>query len=177
MYKRQIVDQSPERLLAVELLPFRAAVAADVACIMTAHVMVPALDAERPATLSPLVIDGLLKQQLGYRGLVISDDLGMRAISESTGLGEAMVLSLLAGCDAVLMCNQPPDEQVGALEAVIRAVETGRLPVKRLEDALARQERVKHQFLAPARGVRETPMARIGCEEHQELAAAMAKWA
>lgn len=171
-----LVDQSPDRLNAVELVPFRAAVEADVACIMTAHVLVPALDAQRPATLSPVIVDGLLKKTLGYRGVVISDDLGMKAISATTGLGEAMVLSLLAGCDAALLCNEPPDQQVAALEAVIKAVESGRLPVARVDDALARQERVKHQFLRATRADRDVPMTRIGCEEHQELAMAMAKW-
>lgn len=175
-FELPVVDQSPERLREVELAPFRAAVEADVACIMTAHVMVPALDEERPATLSPIIIDGLLKKTMGYRGIVISDDLGMRAISASTGLGEAMVLSLLAGCDAVLLCNQTPDEQVGALEAVVKAVESGRLPMKRIEDALERQERVKHQFLGSGRASTDVPLTRIGCEEHQQLAAAMAKW-
>jgi beta-N-acetylhexosaminidase len=175
-FELPLVDQSPDRLNAVELVPFRAAVDAEVACIMTAHVLVPSLDAERPATLSPIVVDGLLKKALGYRGIVISDDLGMKAISASTGLGEAMVLSLLAGCDMALLCNEPPDQQVGALEAVIKAVESGRLPMTRIDDALARQERVKHHFLRSARVGGEVPMARIGCEAHQELAAAMATW-
>lgn len=171
------VDQSPERIRAVELLPFRAAVAADVACIMTAHVLVPALDDARPATLSPVIVTDLLKTAMGYRGMVISDDLGMKAISASTGLGEAMVLSLLAGCDAVLLCNQTPDEQFSAIETVVKAVESGRVPMTRIDDALERQERVKHRFLGAARAELDTPMSRIGCEEHQRLAAAMAKWA
>lgn len=172
-----LVDQSPERIAAVELLPFRAAVAADVACIMTAHVLVPALDSARPATLSPVIVAELLKTTMGYRGMVISDDLGMKAISASTGLGEAMVLSVLAGCDAVLLCNQTPDEQFGALEAVVKAVESGRIPIKRIDDALERQERVKHRFFGTARAQREVPMSRIGCAEHQNLAAEMGKWA
>jgi beta-N-acetylhexosaminidase len=172
-----VVDQSPERLQAVELVPFRAAIDANVACIMTAHVLAPALDENRPATLSPVIIDGLLKGTLGYQGIVISDDLGMKAISDSTGLGEAMVLSLLAGCDAVLLCNQTADEQVGALEAVIKAVETGRIPMTRIDDALGRQERVKRERLRLAGARPDTPMSVVGCEEHQQLAAAMAKWA
>ena len=173
-YELPIVDQSPERLREVELAPFRAAIAADVATIMTAHVLVPALDAERPATLSPVIIDGLLKKTLGFNGVVISDDLGMKAISASTGLGEAMVQSIAAGCDAVLLCNEPPDAQVGALEAVVKAVETGRLSVKRVEDALSRTERTKHKHLKAPRPT--IPMDRIGCEEHQALSAAMSQW-
>lgn len=174
-FELPIVDQSPERLKAVELVPFRAAVKAGVDCIMTAHVLVPALDETRPATLSPVIIDGLLKREMGYGGIVISDDLGMKAISESTGLGEAMVQSLLAGCDAVLLCNQPADEQAMALEFVVKAVESGRVPLKRIEDALERQERVKHERLG-TKTASPVSMSVIGCEEHQQLSQAMSTW-
>jgi beta-N-acetylhexosaminidase len=158
------------------MVPFRAAVAADVACIMTAHVLVPSLDAGRPATLSPLIVNGWLKDKLGYKGIVLSDDLGMKAISASLGLGEAMVQSLVAGCDAALLCNEPAEAQVGALEAVIHAVESGRIPVKRVDDAMARQERVKMQFFGKDRKRRDVPMTRIGCAEHQDISEAMAEW-
>ncbi|MEI6244610.1 MAG: beta-N-acetylhexosaminidase [Acidobacteriota bacterium] len=170
-----IVEHPPERLREVEWVPFRAAIAASVASLMTAHVLVPALDEERPATLSPVIVDGLLKKTLGHTGIVFSDDMGMKAISVAGGLGEACVLALLAGCDSVLLCNHTPDEQVEALEAMIDAVESGRLPAKRIEDALDRQERVKQRFLG---GERQPviPLSRVGCEEHQAVAAAMAEW-
>lgn len=171
-----LVEHPPDRLDRVEMIPFRAAVAAKVAFIMTAHVLVPSLDAERPATLSPVVVDGWLKEKLGYQGVVLSDDLGMKAISASLGLGEAMVQSLLAGCDAALLCNEPAAEQVGALEAVIHAVESGRIPVKRIDDALARQERIKVEFFGKDRKRRNVEMSRIGCAEHQDISEAMAQW-
>ena len=94
---------------------------------MTAHVLVPSLDEERPASLSPVIVDTLLKKTLGYQGVVISDDLGMKAISATTGLGEAAVGAIAAGCDAVLLCNNPIDEQVAALETLIHAVESGQI--------------------------------------------------
>jgi beta-N-acetylhexosaminidase len=171
-----LVEHPPDRLDAVEMVPFRAAVAAKVAFIMTAHVLVPSLDEERPATLSPVVVNGWLKEKLGYEGIVLSDDLGMKAISATLGLGEAMIQSLLAGCDAALLCNEPAALQVGALEDVIRAVESGRIPVKRIEDALARQERVKIQFFGKDRKRRDVPMSRVGCAEHQDISEAMAQW-
>ncbi len=171
-----LVEHPPDRLDAIEMVPFRAAVAADAAFVMTAHVLVPALDAERPATLSPVVVDGWLKEKLGYKGIVLSDDLGMKAISASLGLGEAMVQALIAGCDAALLCNEPAEAQVGALEAVIHAVESGRIPVKRIDDALSRQERVKTQFFARDVKRRKVPMSRIGCAEHQDISEAMAQW-
>jgi beta-N-acetylhexosaminidase len=172
-----IVEHSPERLREVEWLPFRGAIAAEVAGMMTAHVLVPALDEGRPATLSPVIVDGLLKKTLGHSGMVFTDDMGMKAISGPGGLGEACVLALLAGCDAVLLCNQTPDQQVDAIEAIIKAVETGRVPTTRIDDALVRQERVKQRFLGAGRRGADVSLSRIGCEEHQEVAAAMAQWA
>jgi beta-N-acetylhexosaminidase len=174
-----LIEHPPDRLRAVELVPFRAAIEADVASIMTAHILIPALDENRPATLSPRVVDDLLKKELGYTGLVLSDDLEMRAISGRYGIPEATVAAIAAGCDAVLMCGASQEQQVAALEAVIRAAEDGTLSVKRLEDALARHRRVKERFLAPAH---PQPLAgaalraALGRDEHQAIAAEMARF-
>ena len=175
-----LIEHAPDRIEAVELVPFRAAIEADVASIMTAHILIPAYDGERPATLSPHVVDGLLKKRLGYGGLVLSDDLEMKAISARYGVPEATVAAIAAGCDAVLMCGTSQEPQFAALEAVIRAVEDGTLPLKRVEDALARHRRVKERFLAPARA---KPLggsalrAALGGDEHQAIAAEMARFA
>jgi beta-N-acetylhexosaminidase len=175
-----VIEHPPDRLEAVELVPFQAAIAAGVASIMTAHILIPALDDERPATLSPRIVDGLLKKTLGYQGLVLSDDLEMKAISGRYGHSDATVQAIEAGCDAVLMCAPKPAEQIAALEAVIYAVEQGRLPLKRVEDALTRHRRVKERFLA---GTRPRPAARaalraiLGSDEHQAVAAEMARFA
>lgn len=175
-----LIEHPPDRLQAVELVPFRAAVAAGVASIMTAHILIPALDGERPATLSPRIVDGMLKRELGYGGLVVSDDLEMRAISATYGIPEATVLAIAAGCDAVLMCGTAQDVQSEALEAVIHAVEDGRLAQSRVEDALARHRQVKERFLvpgpaAPLRG--KALQAALGRDEHQAVAADMARFA
>jgi beta-glucosidase-like glycosyl hydrolase len=175
-----LIEHPPDRLEAVELVPFKAAIAADVASIMTAHILIPALDAERPGTLSPTIVDGLLKQRLGYKGLVLSDDLEMKAISGRYGHSEATVQAIAAGCDAVLMCEPAPEKQMEALEAVIYAVEKGRVPVTRIEDALARHRRVKERFLAPPRPKPQTGAALraiLGRDEHQAVAAEMARFA
>ncbi len=179
-FELPLVEHPPDRLEAVELVPFRAAIAADVAAIMTAHILIPSLDADRPATLSPAIVTGILKEQLGYRGLVLSDDLEMRAIAGRYGISEATVGALAAGCDAVLMCGAETDTQVAALEAVIHAIENGTLPVKRVEDAIARHRRVKERFLAPPRPGPLTGAAlrqRLGCDEHQAVADQMARFA
>jgi beta-N-acetylhexosaminidase len=174
------LDHPPDRLDAVELVPFKAAIAADVASIMTAHILIPALDDEYPATLSTAIVDGLLKRTLGYQGLVLSDDLEMKAISGRYGHSEATVMAIAAGCDAVLMCAAQPEAQTAALEAIIYAVEQGRIPLKRLEDARARHCRVKERFLAPPRPRPATGAALraiLGRDEHQAVAAEMARFA
>jgi beta-N-acetylhexosaminidase len=179
-FEMPLLDLPPDRLEAVELVPFKAAIAAGVASIMTAHILVPALDEDNPGTLSPAVIEGLLRQKLGYEGLVLSDDLEMKAISGRYGHSDATVRAIAAGCDAVLMCAPKPEEQMAALEAVIHAVEQGRVPLKRIEDALKRQRRAKERFLAaprrkPASGA--ALRAILGREEHQAVAADMARFA
>ena len=175
-----LLEHPPDRLDAVELVPFKAAIAAGVASIMTAHILIPALDEEHPGTLSPAVVDGLLKKTLGYGGLVLSDDLEMKAISGRYGHSEATIRAIAAGCDAVLMCAPRLEEQMAALEAVIYAVEDGRLPLKRVEDALGRQRRAKERFLAPPRRQPATAAALraiLGRDEHQAVAADMARFA
>ena len=178
-FELPIIEHPPDRLEAVELVPFKAAIEADVASMMTAHILVPSLDEERPATLSPAIVDGLLKRTLGFQGLVLSDDLQMKAISGTYGQSEATVAAIAAGCDAVLMCAPQPEAQVAALEAIIYAVERGELPQRRVEDALARHRRVKERFLTQplSRPPASTLRAVLGRDEHQAIAAEMARYA
>jgi len=174
-----LVEHAPDRIERVELVPFRAAIEANVACIMTAHILIPSLDAEHPATLSPRII-GMVKESLNFPGMVVTDDLEMKAISKRYGTAEASVAAIAAGCDAVLLCGPDQGAQVAAIEALIYAVEQGTLPVKRVEDALARQRRVKERFLAPPRPLPLTGAALrtlLGRDEHQAIAAEMARFA
>lgn len=168
-----MVEHPPDRLKAIEFAPFKAAIAEGLATIMTAHVLVPSLDDQVPATLSRRIVTDVLKGELGFEGLVISDDLGMKAVADTWPLGDAMVASLQAGCDAVLLCNSTLDEQLIALEAVIHAVEKGTLPLARVEDAMARQRRVKTQFahlMLPG----PSDLSRVGTDAHHALSARMA---
>jgi beta-N-acetylhexosaminidase len=170
-----IVEHERSRLEAVELVPFVRAIEADVATMMTAHVLVPAFDEKTPASLSKAIVTDLLKGSLGYKGVVFCDDLGMKAVSATHPLAEATVDALAAGNDAVLLCNSAADEQAVAIEAIIRAVESGRLPEKRVDDALARQRRVKEKFFGGR--IRPTvPLDVVGCAEHQAVAEEMAAW-
>lgn len=171
-----MVEHDRRRLDAVELVPFIRAIAAGVATMMTAHVLVPAIDATRVASLSPVVVDSLLKRTLGFEGVVFSDDLGMKAVSATATPGEASVAAVRAGCDAVLLCNHTLDEQVEALEALIHAAEAGDIPQSRIDDAMRRQEAVKARM---AGWTSLTPVALdvVGCPEHQVVATEMAAWA
>ena len=139
------LPHSRERLAAVELPPFAAAIAAGVSSVMTAHLLLPALDAKRPATLSPAVLTGLLRQELGFGGLIVTDALVMEAIAGRYGAGEAAVLALEAGADLVLM----PADAAAALEAIAAAVKSGRLSQAQLERSAARR-REALAALAPA---------------------------
>jgi beta-N-acetylhexosaminidase len=175
-----LIEHPPDRLEAVEFVPFRKAIESGVAGIMTAHILVPAIDDERPGTLSPAIVTGLLKQKLGFQGIVFTDDIGMKAISARYSTAEATVHALAAGCDAVLMCGDSQEPQFAALEAVIHAAEDGTLPIARLEDGLARQRRVKERFLRapqprPLDG--RTLRTLLGRDEHQAVAAEMARFA
>ncbi len=178
-----LIEHSPDRLEAVEFVPFRAAIDAGVSSIMSAHILVPSLDAERPATLSPTIIDGLLKKKLGFKGLVVSDDLGMKAIASRYGIPEATTEAVAAGCDVALLCNMTVETQVAALEAIIRATEQDTLPATRVEDALTRHRRVKERFLSTSSTAPTRPLegkalrAVIGRDEHQAVAAEMARFA
>ena len=170
-----VVEHDRRRLDAIELVPFRRAIEAGVAAIMTAHVLAPALDEARIASFSPAIVTGLLKQTLRFGGVVISDDLGMKAVSAGTALPEASVAAVAAGCDVVLLCNSTADEQVAAIEALIRAVESGAVPQSRLDDAWARQRAAKERWLAGGPG-RRAPLDVIGCALHQRVAEDMAAW-
>jgi beta-N-acetylhexosaminidase len=175
-----VVEHPPDRLRAVEFAPFRAAMAAGVACIMSAHVLVPAFDEARPGTLSPTIL-GLLRNELGFGGLVVSDDLEMQAITKTQTVAEAAVAALNAGCDAVLVCSGDVEVQASVLEAIVKAVESGALSIARLDDAVARGWRQKTRFLGgdrlPVRTRLREWRSVVGCEAHQLVAAEMAAFA
>ena len=140
------IDQQAEQLAAGPLVPFRAAIVAGVDAIMTAHIVVPAYDSV-PATLSRRVLTDLLRDELGFSGLIMTDALEMRAISATLGIDEGAVMALAAGADA-LCIGAAVDEQVidGAVRAIVDAVRTGRLPRQRLLDAVERMQGVARTY-------------------------------
>lgn len=163
------IDHDLARLEAVELAPFAAAAAAGVPMLMTAHVVFAALDASVPATLSPAVITGLLRQRLGYRGVIVSDDLDMKAIADHFGVGDAAVRAIRAGCDVLLLCRDPA-HQAEARDALIAAGERDSEVRRRLGEAAARV-RVMASAHAQRRAEAPTPgLAVVGALAHRRLA-------
>ncbi len=172
-----ICELPPDRLRAVELVPFREAVAADVACMLTCHVLFTEIDDEYPATLSPRIVQAMLKDELGYRGAVITDDLDMKAIANRYTIEETVVRCLRAGCDGFLICNGDYDKKVRALEAVIREAEGDMGFAKRVEDAMTRMRRPKARFLGGRRpAINPERLAALAPFEHQLVAEEMRQW-
>jgi beta-N-acetylhexosaminidase len=173
-----VIEHLPERLRAVEFEPFKAAIAERVAFLMTAHVLVPAFDAERPATLAPAIVHALLREELGFDGVILSDDLEMKAVSAMYPVPEAAVAAIQAGCDGLLVCSGDVDLQARTLEALIHAVENNVIGAARLDDASRRLQRAKERFLSPSRpSLRQrqrTLRSIVGCEEHRLVADEMA---
>ncbi|NMB76067.1 MAG: glycoside hydrolase family 3 protein [Myxococcales bacterium] len=132
------IELSLEELRTVELAPFRLAFASQLDAVMLAHVEVPALDPDGlPASLSPRVIDGLLRREMGFEGLAVTDDLEMRAITDRGGVGAAAVQAIRAGADQVMVLwTQRKKEE--AFQALLAAVQDGTLPRERLRQALRR---------------------------------------
>jgi beta-N-acetylhexosaminidase len=166
-----VVEHSRSRLEDVELRPFRKAIAAHVATVMTAHVLVRELDAELPATLSPRVLETLLRRELGYDGVVVSDDLEMKAIAARWSAGDAAVAAARAGCDLLPVCASP-DGQVEAIEALVRACEADVITFREMDKALARLRRLKEQYLLPWRDP-EPRQARLAAGTGERVALAL----
>ncbi len=125
------------RLEAIELVPFIAGISEGLQSIMTAHVIYEGIDSERPATLSPTLINKLLRRDMNFGGVVFTDDLRMKAISDKWGLPEACVMSLAAGCDICLICRDNA-AQKEAIEHVISAVSSGEIAESVINDAARR---------------------------------------
>ncbi|MGN9781908.1 glycoside hydrolase family 3 protein [Nonomuraea sp. ZG12] len=142
-----VVDVTPELLRTRELAPFRAAIEAGTKSIMTAHVAVPFLTGDTPATLSPAALTELLRGELGYDGVVVSDALDMQAIVDSVGLAGGSALSLAAGTDLLCLGPLPTYDDVReVIDGIVAAVGDGRLPLSRLEQAADRVDALRAWF-------------------------------
>ena len=158
-----------ERLRQVELVPFRAFAQAGLASLMTAHVLFDALDPGVPATMSQRVLQGVLREELGFDGVLVSDDLEMKAIADHYSVEEATVQGTLAGVDLFLVCHHA-DVQRRCIEALVKAVESGRVPRERIAEAHQRLARLEARFAHPP----EDRVATLGDAGHRALASGLA---
>ncbi|WP_062642259.1 glycoside hydrolase family 3 protein [Streptomyces maremycinicus] len=171
------IDADPAVLTERELTPFRAAIAAGTRAVMSAHILVPALDPARPATLSPRILTTLLREELGYDGLIVTDGMEMQAVAATYGIERGSVLAVAAGADAICVGGGlADDETVRRLrDALVTAVRTGELPEQRLADAAERVRALARWTAtaahgtaaagtdeAPARAGRSTGRADVG---------------
>jgi beta-N-acetylhexosaminidase len=143
------VTQTLAQLARVDLVPFRAAIAAGVSTVLVAHVALPAIDpVHRPASLSPVIIEGLVRKRLGFQGIVMTDSLAMGALPQGS-TAQAAEQALAAGADMLLIsANHTIADGVfeHAVERVVSAVRAGRLPQSRLDSAVGRILALKRHY-------------------------------
>jgi len=161
-------ERSLDELLQVDLQPFRMAIAEEIEMIMTAHIVYPALDSESPATRSRPILSSLLRQQLGFRGVIVTDDLEMGAIIRHDSVANTAVQALYAGADLLLICHKL-ELALAARESCLQALTTGELSLQRVEDAFAHIKMLKQHHTRQRRANKET----IGSPMHQQLTEAI----
>jgi beta-N-acetylhexosaminidase len=170
-----IVPHDMKRLQGVEFQPFQKGINAGADSIMTAHVYFPAIEKKSgwPATLSSAVMTGILREQLGFDGVIVSDNMEMDAISSSIGTARGAVEAIKAGVDMIIVSHQP-DLQREVISAVSEAVRQGEISETRFKAALERVQRLKRKYLfwqdVPSEESLEERSSIIGCEEYHQMA-------
>jgi beta-N-acetylhexosaminidase len=159
-----VLDTGLDYLLENDLLPYRVAIEAGLSSIMTTHTLFTALDRTYPATLSPHIIQRLIREELAYDGLVVSDCMEMKAISDNYGAGESAVLGMLAGLDVILI-SHTRSMQEEAYQAMLNAAHSGRVALEIIDRANARIEKLKTDYkITPS----QIGSQSIGSDEHRE---------
>lgn len=161
-----VFDGTMERLESTELVPFAAAVAAGVPLVMTAHILLPRINPDAPASLSRGILHGALRRGMNFNGVILADDLGMGAIAKRYGAGEAAVQTILAGTDVAMLCHDWRSVRP-TIAAVTKARQEGRFDEDEWRISLGRIESVCAQSEAAGP---PPPLSIIGCNEHVSLA-------
>ncbi|MEC0090477.1 glycoside hydrolase family 3 protein [Paenibacillus macquariensis] len=131
------VSYSEEVLRSVHLPPFQAVIDQGIESIMTSHIIIDAIDPELPATLSKKVLTGLLREDMGFKGIIVTDAMVMQAISNNWGAGEAAVMAVNAGAD-IVMANGSESDQYDTLDTLYEALQTGKLERSRIDESVER---------------------------------------
>ena len=165
-----VVNKTKAQLEERELIPFREAIEEGADMIMVAHIKYPKIDSSgKPASLSSVMVQDILREDLGYDGVVITDDLEMGAIEQNYGSGEAAVLALEAGVD-IFLFGHTPDKASEAYEAIRTAVETGRLTEAEIDEHVLRILKLKEKYIQSDEKLTEDALTKFGSDEHQQVA-------
>lgn len=162
-FELPLVNKSLAELETLELIPFKKAIEAGVNVIMTAHILLPQIDDKFPASMSEPVITGILREQLGFNGVVITDDLTMQAISDNFNIGDAAIESVKAGTDIILMAHDY-DRLIAVYEALREAVHDGEITEERINESIQRIINLKWEY-----GLEDKQVEVINVEELNEL--------
>jgi beta-N-acetylhexosaminidase len=165
-----VIPYGLERLETIELIPFKSGIAAGADAVMTAHIYLPALMSDEllPATVSPVILRGLLREELGFDGVIITDCLEMDAIAAGIGIEQGAVQALKAGADLVLISHRAA-RQCAGVEAALAAVRAGTLSTAEIAQAAERVLRLKQRFLSWDDALVATPR-QVDRASHQQLA-------
>ena len=166
-----VFEGTLERLRQMELVPFARAISECVPMMMTAHILLPKIDPESPATLSRRILAGILRKEMRFEGVVLADDLGMGAIRERLSAGDAAVRTFAAGADMALLCHDW-DAVAPTMKRVTEALEQKRFAAEEWEASHKRIEELRRRIEKRRRSV---PLSVVGCAEHQELASDIRK--
>lgn len=172
------VDRTRSELDEIDLFPFNAAIRAGVDIIMTSHILFPALDSEYPATLSKTILQKLLRQEMGFTGVILSDSMNMGAMRKHYPPDESAVMAVLAGVDMIMLAEEHYDhdaslyleKQLVTLRGVLNAVKQGRIPMECIDAAAGRILELKERsglFTQPAPSSEALPL--IGNAAHREV--------
>src|SRR3990167_3899154 len=165
-----VIEHTYERLNELELKPFRRVIRSGVETVMTAHVLYTAIDDAYPATLSKTIIQELLRKECRFEGIVVSDDMHMKGITEHYPVEQAVVLAIQAGIDQLLYCMNY-EIQERALEALVKAVLDKEVPLYKIEESIKRAHSLKKKYIGEKYQPVDPAKAKeiVGCSAHQEV--------
>jgi beta-N-acetylhexosaminidase len=170
-----VVHHDLSRLEQIEFIPFKKSFRARADLLMTAHLVLEKVDPGVPATLSTKVLQDILRGKISYRGVIMTDDMEMKAITKNFKVADAAVRSVLAGCNSLLYCHDLPIHQE-ALEALVKAVSDGKIPMEMIEKNYQMMLNLKKEHLKPYKAVDVTNMIKdIGHPDHVTLSKQIAK--
>jgi beta-N-acetylhexosaminidase len=172
------VKRTRSELNETDLFPFKTAIQAGVDIVMTSHILFPSMDPTHPATFSRVILQGLLREEMGFRGVILSDSMNMSSIRKNYPLEESSVMAVLAGVDMMLLAEEHYDhdsstyidKQLTMVQGLLKAVQKGRVPVDRIDGAVARILTLKKQNgLFEKQSIQLERVSIIGSSQHREI--------